>query len=297
MIHWVKAARLRTLPLSLSGIILGSLIAKYEGFWSLKIFSFACITAILFQILSNFANDYGDGIKGTDNEERIGPARMIQSGTITQKKMEHAILFLSSLSIISTLYLIYLAFGKDNLIYSFLFFGLGITCIVAAIKYTVGDAAYGYRGLGDLFVFFFFGLLAVLGTYFLFNQQFNFFLILPATAIGMLSTAVLNLNNMRDIHSDRNAKKNTFVVKIGFKKAKKYHTFLIITPFILLTLYCLLIDKMNALGFIILFIPMFFHLKKVIKTSEPKELDPELKKVALTTFFISIVLGLSLNVL
>ncbi|MFV0531182.1 MAG: 1,4-dihydroxy-2-naphthoate octaprenyltransferase [Flavobacteriales bacterium] len=296
MIHWIKAARLRTLPLSLSGIILGSLIAKYEGFWSWNIFLSACITTILFQIVSNFANDYGDGIKGTDNEERIGPARMIQSGFISQKEMKNAILFLSSLSIISAIFLIYLAFGKENIIYSLIFFGLGIASIMAAINYTVGNSAYGYRGLGDVFVFIFFGLLAVLGTYFLFNHQFNFLLILPASAIGLLSTAVLNLNNMRDVNSDRNAEKNTLVVKIGFQKAKKYQTFLIITPFLLLTLYCLLINKIDSLGFLIFFIPMFFHLKKVANTTEPKTLDSELKKVALTTFFISLILGLSLNI-
>lgn len=222
---------------------------------------------------------------------------MIQSGAITQKEMKNAILFLSSLSIISAIYLIYLAFGEENLLYSLLFFGLGIASIIAAIKYTVGNSAYGYRGLGDIFVFLFFGLLAVLGTYFLFHHHFNGLLLLPATAIGLLSTAVLNLNNMRDLNSDRNAGKNTLVVKMGFQKAKRYHTFLIITPFLLLTIYCLLINRMDALAFNIFLIPMLIHLKKVMKTTEPKELDSELKKVALTTFFVSILLGVSLNIL
>ncbi len=294
MIHWVKAARLRTLPLSLSGIFLGSFIAGYEGFWNWTIFMMACITTILFQVLSNFANDYGDGVKGTDNQERIGPQRMIQSGAITPKKMKQAILYLSTLSILSAIMLIYVAFGKEQFLYSLLFLGLGIASILAAINYTVGKTAYGYRGLGDLFVFLFFGLLAVLGTYFLFHHQLNGLLLLPATAIGLLSAAVLNLNNMRDIDSDRNAGKNTLVVKIGFTKSKKYHVFLIVTPFLLLTLYCLLINKVEALGFLIFFIPMFFHLKKVVQTTEPGTLDSELKKVALTTFFVSLTLGLSL---
>lgn len=297
MIHWIKAARLRTLPLSLSGIILGGLIAKYEGYWDGTIFAFACLTTILFQVVSNLANDYGDGVKGTDNEERIGPQRMVQSGAITQKEMKNAILFLSSLSIVSAIYLIYLAFGKENLLYSLLFFGLGIASIIAAIKYTVGNSAYGYRGLGDIFVFIFFGLLAVIGTYFLFNHHLNGLLLLPASAIGLLSTAVLNLNNMRDLNSDRNAGKNTLVVKMGFQKAKQYHTFLIITPFLLLTIYCLLINRIDALGFLIFLIPMLIHLKKVVNTTEPKTLDPELKKVALTTLFVSILLGISLIIL
>lgn len=297
MIYWIKAARLRTLPLSLSGIFLGGLIAKYEGYWNVAIFTLACLTTILFQILSNFANDYGDGIKGTDNEERIGPKRMIQSGVISQQEMKKAILFLASLSIISAIYLIYLAFGKENLIYSFLFLGLGVASITAAIKYTVGDTAYGYRGLGDVFVFVFFGLLAVLGTYFLFHHYFSKLLLLPATAIGLLSTAVLNLNNMRDLNSDRNAGKNTLVVKIGFEKAKLYHVFLISTPFLLLTIYCFIIDRIDALGFLVFSIPMLIHLKKVMKITEPKNLDSELKKVALITFFVSILLGTSLNIL
>ncbi len=297
MIHWIKAARLRTLPLSLSGIILGSLIAKYEGFWDWYIFIFAALTTILFQVLSNFANDYGDGVKGTDNEERIGPKRMIQTGEISQKEMKNAIIYLSILSVISTIVLIYFAFGKDNFIYSLLFLVLGIASISAAIKYTVGNSAYGYRGLGDLFVFIFFGLLAVFGTYFLFNQCINLLIILPATSIGLLSTAVLNLNNMRDINSDKNAGKNTLVVKMGFEKAKKYHTLLIVIPFILLITYCILINKIEALGFLVFFVPMSIHLKKVISNQNPVELDPELKKVALTTFFVSITLGISLILL
>lgn len=294
MIHWLKAARLRTLPLSLSGILLGSFIAGYQGFWNWTIFILACVTTILFQIVSNFANDYGDGIKGTDNQERIGPKRMIQSGTISPNQMKKAITYTAILSILSSIVLIYKAFGKEHFLYSLLFLILGMASIIAAIKYTVGNTAYGYRGLGDFFVFIFFGLVAVLGTYFLFHHQLSGLLILPATAIGLLSTAVLNLNNMRDIDSDRNSKKNTLVVKIGLKKAKQYHIFLIITPFILLTAYCILIHKTKALGFLIFSIPMLFHLKKVLQNTSPELLDPELKKVALTTFFISLTLGLSL---
>jgi len=292
---WIKAARLRTLPLSLSGIILGSLIARIDGYWNSNIFLFACLTTVLFQVLSNYANDYGDGIKGTD-KYRTGPKRVIQSGKISPAKMKRAIFILSFLCLISTFYLVYLSFEGKSIFYSLLFVGLGIASIVAAIKYTVGKSAYGYYGLGDIFVFLFFGLLAVFGSYFLFRHSINFLLLMPASSVGLLSTAVLNLNNMRDIESDKKAKKHTLVVKIGLKRAIKYHIILIILPFVLLTLYCVLSGKVYGLFFLIFLIPMMIHLEKVRKTTNPKYFDPELKKVAALTFLICLTLGIGINI-
>ena len=171
----VKAARLRTLPLSVSGIITGSAVAlreKPEAFrWD--IFLLALLTTILFQILSNFANDYGDGVKGTDNEHRIGPARALQSGAITRQQMKRVVLITAALSILSAIALIIAAFGSENLLYTLVFFVLGLLCVAAAIKYTVGRSAYGYRGLGDVFVFVFFGLVSVVGSQFLYTQQID----------------------------------------------------------------------------------------------------------------------------
>jgi len=189
----IKAARLRTLPLSISGIILGGFLAMSDGLFNGVIFSLAILTTIGFQVISNFANDYGDGVKGTD-AIRIGEERMVSSGKISPKQMKKAILISVILTIIFALFLIYESFGLSNFGYSLLFFVLGIVSIVAAIKYTVGDLAYGYSGFGDVFVFLFFGLLSVLGSYFLFTKEIYFLLTLPAISIGLLSTAVLNLN-------------------------------------------------------------------------------------------------------
>ena len=224
---YIKAARLRTLPLSVSGIIVGSFLGNQFSNSSIlesSIFWLAMVTTIGFQVLSNFANDYGDGIKGSD-KNRTGEARMVASGKISPKHMKNAMIITTIITIIVALMLIYVAFGKENFGFSILFFLLGIASIAAAIKYTVGKSAYGYSGFGDLFVFLFFGLLSVIGSYFLYTKQLNFLIFLPATAIGFLSTAVLNLNNLRDFDQDKINQKNTLVVKLGITKAKKYHFF------------------------------------------------------------------------
>ncbi len=311
MKNYIKAARLRTLPLSVSGIIVGAFLGLNESFLKVSstlldttiyvgrknilessIFWLAIITTIGFQVLSNFANDYGDGVKGTDNE-REGEARMVASGAITPKQMKNAMIVTGVVTTIIALLLIYVSFGKDNFLYSVIFFGLGIASIVAAIKYTVGKSAYGYSGFGDVFVFIFFGLLAVVGTYFLYTKQLNFTIFLPAITVGLLSTAVLNLNNMRDRENDAVSGKNTLVVKMGAESAKMYHYFLIIVSFIFALLYTVIKFKSPyQFLFIIAYIPLLKHLFFVYKNKEEALLDGELKKVALSTFLFSILFGL-----
>src|SRR5699024_9133460 len=193
---WISAARPRTLPLSVSGIIAGSGLALREGDFNGLIFLLALLTTLGLQILSNFANDYGDGVKGTDNDERIGPMRALQSGIITDKEMKKAMIWTSLITFALAIALIFIAFGSDQVLYVILFLILGIAAIAAAIKYTVGNTAYGYRGLGDVFVFLFFGLLSTVGSYFLYAKQLNSLVWILAIIIGFLSTAVLNLNNM-----------------------------------------------------------------------------------------------------
>jgi len=302
MKHWIEAARLRTLPLSVSGIIVGSMYALANPtddvltpteVFNWKLFAFAIITTLGLQILSNFANDYGDGIKGTDNEDRVGPKRTIQSGVITPQAMKSAIILTSVLTLLSAIYLIYLAFGVHNLGYSLFYLILGIAAIASAIRYTVGNSAYGYRGFGDVFVFVFFGLVSTLGVNFLYSKQLDAVLILPATAIGFLSVAVLNLNNMRDEASDRKSGKNTLVVKMGIENAKKYHYFLIVGAMILVLLFAVLSDfNFDQYLFLLAYIPLIQHLNTVRKNENTKLLDPELKKVALSTFALSILLAL-----
>jgi len=290
--NFIKAARLRTLPLSISGIILGGFLAMSDGLFNGVIFSLAILTTIGFQVISNFANDYGDGVKGTD-AIRIGEERMVSSGKISPKQMKKAILISVILTIIFALFLIYESFGLSNFGYSLLFFVLGIVSIVAAIKYTVGDLAYGYSGFGDVFVFLFFGLLSVLGSYFLFTKEIYFLLTLPAISIGLLSTAVLNLNNMRDYQNDKKSKKNTIVVKIGLKVAKRYHYSLLLLSFISAVSYVVLTyTKTVQFIFLLAYIPLVIHALFVYNNKEELRLDAELKKVALSTFLFSVLLGL-----
>lgn len=302
MKHWIQAARLRTLPLSVSGIIVGSMYALAyptdnvltpTEVFNWRIFGYAILTTLGLQILSNFANDYGDGMKGTDNEDRIGPKRALQSGVISPQAMKRAIIITSVLTLISAMLLIYFAFRDTNLGYSFFYLVLGILAIASAIRYTVGDTAYGYRGFGDVFVFVFFGLVSTLGVNFLYSKQMNYDLFLPAIAIGFLSVGVLNLNNMRDEVSDRKSNKNTIVVKIGAAKAKKYHYFLIISAMVLVVIFAIINDfTFDQYLFLLAYIPLTKHLITVNKNLEPRALDPELKKLALSTFVLSILLAI-----
>lgn len=302
MKHWIEAARLRTLPLSVSGIIVGSIYALSHPtaeiitpteVFSWKIFGFAILTTLGLQVLSNFANDYGDGVKGTDNADRVGPQRAIQSGVISPAAMKKAIIITSVLTLLSALILIYFAFGETNFIYSIIFLVLGITAIASAIRYTVGNSAYGYKGFGDIFVFVFFGLVSTLGVNFLFSKEIDPLLILPAIAIGLLSVGVLNLNNMRDEASDRKSGKNTIVVQIGGHQAKIYHYTLIITAMILVIVFAVLSNyRFDQYLFLLAYIPLIRHLLTVNRNKEPRLLDPELKKLALSTFLLSILLTL-----
>ncbi|MEC4005637.1 1,4-dihydroxy-2-naphthoate octaprenyltransferase [Flavobacterium sp. SUN052] len=305
MKHWIEAARVRTLPLSVSGILVGCFYAMSQGIFNWKIVILALSTTLGLQILSNFANDYGDGVKGTDNEDRIGPKRAIQSGLITPGEMRYAIFITAFLTLVSAMLLIYVSFKGKYFLYSIIFFVLGILAIASAIRYTVGKNPYGYRGLGDVFVFTFFGIVSTFGIYFMFAKQIDWLLLLPASAIGFLSVGVLNLNNMRDEESDRKSGKNTIVVKNGGAWAKKYHYFLIVSAMVLVLVFTIIFDfsyrdtnpgqfNFDLYFFLIAYIPIIAHLVRVAKNKEPKLLDPELKKLALSTFLLSILLSLSL---
>lgn len=293
MKSWIKAARLRTLPLSLSGIIVGSCLAAARGFYDPVILILALLTTTGFQIISNFANDYGDGVKGTDNEQRVGPARAVQSGEISPLQMKQGIVVMAVLTILIALLLIYVSFGTENLFYAILFILLGVSSIIAAVKYTVGHNAYGYSGLGDLFVFLFFGLLSVCGSYFLYVKSLDFTVFLPAFSIGLLSVGVLNLNNMRDMESDKNSGKITLVVRIGEEYARYYHYYLIGASLLFALLYTSLrFSSPYQFLFLLAYIPLFSHVWRVYKIEDAKKLDPELKKLALSTFLFALLFGI-----
>ena len=304
MKHWIQAARLRTLPLSVSGILVGSFYALATPtdniltptqVFSWRIFGLLLLTTLGLQVLSNFANDYGDGIKGTDNDDRVGPKRAIQSGVISPSAMKNAIILTAFLTLLSALTLIFFSFKYNYFIYSLVFILLGILAIASAIRYTVGNSAYGYKGLGDVFVFVFFGLVSTMGSHFMFAKQVDWILLLPATAIGFLSVGVLNLNNMRDEFSDKKAGKNTIVVQIGGAKAKVYHYFLVVAAMVLILIFAVLKDfNFDQYIFVVAYFPLTSHLITVYKNKVPKELDPELKKLAISTFLLSILLSLAL---
>ncbi|NNE02810.1 MAG: 1,4-dihydroxy-2-naphthoate octaprenyltransferase [Eudoraea sp.] len=293
---WGSAARLRTLPLSVSGILVGTSLASLEGFENGYIFLFAILTTLGLQITSNFANDYGDGVKGTDNSSRIGPKRALQSGALSKNELKKGIL----VSVVITTFLIgillYLAFQNYRQ-YMILFGVLGALSIWAAIRYTVGKKAYGYRGFGDVFVFCFFGLVSVVGSMFLFTKYITLDAFLPGVAIGLLSTAVLNLNNLRDYHSDKEAKKNTLVVYLGLKNGKRYHYGLMAISFL-----CMFFFLMNQqlqwqqVICMISFVPLLLHVIKVYHIKDPVLFDPELKKVALSTFLLAILFYFGFNI-
>lgn len=290
---WLSAIRPRTLPLSVSGIIVGTALAYYDGSFDWWLFVLTIFTTISLQILSNLANDYGDGIKGTDNEQRIGPTRVIQSGEISPEKMLNAIRISILFVIFFVMSSVFTAFGIQYITYSIIFFVLGGIAVYAAIKYTVGKSAYGYRALGDVMVFIFFGIVSVMGTYFLHMKELNHAVILPSTAIGLLSMAVLNLNNMRDIVSDEAVGKITVAVKLGFNRAKLYHRVLVIGGMMSALLFGILYYR-SPFHFLMLiaFIPLIKHLIFVRKNTDPRELDSQLKIVALSTFLMAILLSL-----
>jgi 1,4-dihydroxy-2-naphthoate octaprenyltransferase len=291
---WVHALRLRTLPLSVAGIILGSGIAFFKGFENYAVLGLALLTTLLFQILSNLANDLGDSIKGTDNAQRVGPTRAVQSGVISPKEMKNAVILTSVLSFISAGVLIYIGTQKMPMETVFFYAFLAISCVAAAIMYTVGKKAYGYNGLGDLMVFLFFGVVSVMGVYPLFAKSLDWSLILPATTIGLLSTAVLNLNNMRDRVNDAASGKRTLVVFMGGDLAKIYHALLILVA-IGCHIYFLSILQ-HELAFIGLLpgVVLVLHVRKVMQTKNPRDFDPELKKVALSTFALALLTSIGL---
>ncbi|MFT6985123.1 MAG: 1,4-dihydroxy-2-naphthoate octaprenyltransferase [Psychromonas sp.] len=297
---WISALRLRTLPLAASSIILAAGLALQAQLFDPLIFSLALVTALLLQILSNLANDYGDAISGADNESRVGPPRAMQTGFISQICMKKAIILTTVLCFISGVSLLVVALGSD--LQSWLLFLLfGLLAISAAISYTMGKLAYGYYALGDLAVFIFFGLLGVAGSYYLYALTFSYWLLLPACSIGMLSVAVLNINNMRDMYSDKAANKTTLVVLLGRKSAFIYHLLLVFTAPLLACLYLINSGNTQIWQFIFLFsvLPLSKSCcslyRAILDDLRDGELfNRELKNTALSTFIFSVLFALVL---
>lgn len=297
MKKWILAARLRTLPLSLSGLILAGFIAKFEGYYQQDIFFLSLLTTLAFQVLSNFANDYGDGVKGTD-DNREGEQRAVASGLISQKEMKTAIGVMVVVSLLCIAALLYVSFVPLHINYLLIFVGLGIASILAAMFYTMGKKPYGYIGLGDVFVFIFFGLVAVLGGEFLYSKSFNWWNVLPAASMGFWSMAVLNLNNMRDVKNDIKNNKITVASKLGFVKSKYYQLILMTLPFVLSAIYVVNLPgkegKISSLIFLVLIFLANSIRREIYKVKDPKEYDKFLKPVSMMALFFAILLGYGL---
>ncbi len=291
--NWIEAFRLRTLPLALASIGMGSFLAAANQGFSWLVFGLTSLTTILLQILSNLANDYGDTQNGADSVEREGPKRAVQSGAISPKAMLQAMIIFGILSFVSGVALLYFSLQSWRLILIFLAFG--ILSIIAAITYTAGSKPYGYAGLGDLSVFIFFGWLGVMGTYFLHTQSFDWLILLPATTCSCFAVAVLNINNIRDINSDKKAGKITIPVRLGREKAVTYHfTLLIIGVFSAVTFMFLLNLSIVAYSFLLVLPLLIINAKAVATKKIALELDPYLKQMALTTLLFVLVFGIGL---
>lgn len=291
MKKWLSAFRLRTLPLALSSIGMGSFLAAAVGQFRWSIFALCALTTIFLQILSNLANDYGDTVNGADSEHRQGPQRAVQSGEISLKAMKAAIAVFIVLCLISGILLLYVSFGLNMQAFLF-FFGLGILAILAAIAYTAGRKPYGYMGLGDLSVLTFFGLVGVMGSYYLYTNSISLDLILPAISCGLFSVAVLNVNNIRDIESDKKAGKYSIPVRIGREAAVRYHVALILFGVLASVVYCFINYHSISQFYFVAVTPLFaINIKAVKNKRSAKELDPYLKQMALSTLAFILFFG------
>lgn len=295
---WISALRLRTLPLALASVLTGAAIIDHEYSGRGATFMLIIITTILLQVLSNLANDYGDSVHGTDNENRVGPLRAVQSGKITAGAMRKAVIVVALLALASGVTLLWFAFGGWSGTWLFwVFFAIGLTAIGAAITYTTGKKPYGYRGLGDLSVLMFFGFTGVLGTAYLLTGELSLSLALPALAIGLFATAVLNLNNLRDHINDAASGKITLVVRLGYEPAKNYHIALFIVAWTALLAWLIFFNANKFMWGAVVALPFHSaHLKRVKAAHAPALLDPELKRIALSVFFISAVLFIASNI-
>ncbi len=285
---WIEAARLRTLPLSVSGIIVGCGMAFADNSFNGLLLALLLATTILLQVLGNFANDLGDFQHGTDNDNRVGPKRTLQGGGLTVGEMKRGIVIMILLSLAVGITMLCVSFGIS--IGFWVFVAIGVAAIVAAIRYTMGRNPFGYRGLGDLMVLIFFGFATVIGSYFIMTHHVTINAILMGTAIGFMSVGVLNVNNLRDSESDRESGKMTIVVKLGIRFGQIYHFVLCLLAIVLIA--TTLVIENSAVGLLWVLLPvvlLILHSLRVLRATDVKTLDPELKKLSLTTLLMSVL--------
>ncbi|MRS17257.1 1,4-dihydroxy-2-naphthoate polyprenyltransferase [Enterobacteriaceae bacterium RIT691] len=293
---WLESLRPKTLPLAFAAIVVGTALAWWQGHFNPLVAILALLTAGLLQILSNLANDYGDAVKGSDKPDRIGPLRGMQKGVITQEQMKRALIITVTLICLSGIALLSTSSQTTEDFIGFMV--LGAVSIIAAITYTVGTRPYGYIGLGDISVLMFFGWLSVMGSWYLQTHTLEMITFLPATACGLLATAVLNINNLRDINSDRENGKNTLAVRLGPVVARRYHACLLMGALLCLALFNLLALHSLWGWLFILATPLLVKQARFVATHhDPVDMRPMLERTvkgALLTnllFVVGIVLS------
>ena len=291
---WIEAARPRTLPLALASIGMGTFLAAAHGHLVPLIAIFCALTTIGLQILSNFANDYGDNRHGLDNDERIGPQRVTQKGLVTPAEMRRAMLISALLSMISGVILVFISFTFQQIVLLIGFLVLGGAAVWAAIAYTATDNPYGYIGLGDIFVLIFFGWVGTLGTYYLQAKALPWDILLPATSVGLLAVAVLNINNMRDIEPDKASGKNSIPVRLGLANARRYHTALLMISLFSGIVYTVLNYDSVWQWLFLLSVPLYWRFGRAAVTLSSDKLDPLLKQTVLTTLVFTLTFGIGL---
>jgi 1,4-dihydroxy-2-naphthoate octaprenyltransferase len=291
---WVNAMRLRTLPLALATVGMGSFLAHFYGLFRWDILLLTCLTTLFLQILSNLANDYGDAQHGADSKDREGPGRVVQLGLISKTEMMNAIIIFIMLSLASGLWLLYISLGFSGKTFYF-FLVLGVGAILAALGYTLGKKPYGYAGLGDFFVLLFFGIVGVGGSFYLQTGSLHFDIWLPAISCGLLAVGVLNLNNIRDIESDRKAGKKSIPVRLGREKAVWYHWALLFLAFLCCLGFTFMhFRSMWQLVFLIALPLLIVNGRAVKNIKKASLLDPFLKQLALSSLFMILTFGLGL---
>lgn len=291
MNSWISAMRLRTLPLALSSVGMGGFLAAKAGKFNSWIFTLCCLTTVCLQILSNLANDYGDSVHGADHSGRKGPQRTVQSGSISFGQMKIAVILAAIMSLVSGIALLWMSLEWNSQEF-FVFLGLGILCILAATAYTIGKRPYGYAGLGDISVLIFFGLVGVIGSYYLMTKTIEWPIILPSFSCGLFSVAVLNINNIRDIESDMVAGKYSVPVRIGKEKAVIYHTLLLFTAILTALIYVIVNFESGWQLLFLLVFPILVKINSAVKNETSDKLDPWLKRMALTTLAFVILFGI-----
>ncbi|WP_240410458.1 1,4-dihydroxy-2-naphthoate polyprenyltransferase [Hymenobacter oligotrophus] len=290
---WVSAFRPRTLPLALASILMGGFLAASRHEFNGAVIGLAALTTVLLQVLSNLANDYGDSQNGADSVHREGPQRAVQSGAISPAAMKQGMYVFGALSLASGLWLLWVALGASGLWLFVGFLLLGLGAIWAAINYTAGARPYGYAGLGDVSVFLFFGLVGVCGSYFLQTRELPYEVLLPAVSLGCFSTAVLNVNNIRDMRSDELAGKITIPVRLGARRARVYHGLLLLVGLGAAAAYVLQHHRSPWQWLFVGAVPLLvFNGVQVWQRQQPAQLDPLLKQMAMSTLLFVLLFGI-----